>query len=98
MKVKKFKGYSVADIAPIGLAVVIGVVAISIGMYVLTTMHTATANANASITDNHTQVINKGISAMRLFADWFSIIVIVAVSVIVIGLVYFLQKRGGSTA
>jgi len=92
MKTKMRKGMGIGDIAPIGIAVTVGIIVIAVGAYILGTM-----NSNISDT-NTTYVIGKGVTAIKLFADWFSIIVIVAVSVIVIGLIYFLQRRGGGNA
>jgi hypothetical protein len=45
-----------------------------------------------------TSVVSSGMSANKLFADWFSIIVIVVVSVIIIGIVMLLRTAGGGSA
>lgn len=44
---------------------------------------------------NATSVLSKGTVALASFADWFGILVIVIISVIILGLVMFLKGRGG---
>lgn len=86
----KMKGLGVGDIGPVALAVMLAVIIVSVSAYILASMDTSISDVNASY------VLQKGLSAMTTFADWFSIIIIVVVAVIVIGLVMMLGQRRGA--
>lgn len=86
---KMMKGLGVGDIGPVAIALTLAIVVVSVGAYILAQMNTNISDGNA------TYVLGKGLTAMSTFADWFVIMVIVVVSVIVIGLVMLLGRGQG---
>lgn len=44
---------------------------------------------------NATAILSKGALALTSFADWFGILIVVVVAVIILGLIMFLRGRGG---
>jgi hypothetical protein len=85
LQLGKRRTAQLGDIGPAALSVGVAVIIVSVVAMIL-------ANMNSNITDaNATYVLTQGLSAVGLFSDWFSIIVIVVVSVIIIALVMGLR-------
>lgn len=88
--VNKMKGQGVGDIGPVALAVGVGIIIVAIVALILAEMNTQITDANA------TQVLDAGLAAIITFSDFFGVIVIVAVSVIILSLVMLLSRFQGT--
>ena len=89
---KKLKGMTLGDMPTAATAVMILVIVVAVCAMILGTMNDNVSNANA------TQVLDAGLNATVQFSNWFVIIVVVIVSVVLLGLVYYLQNRSGGAA
>lgn len=87
--VNKMKGQGVGDMGPVALAIGTGIIIVAVVALILGEMNTQITNANA------TTVLNAGLAAIIVFSDFFSVIVIVAVSVIILALVMLLSRFSG---
>jgi len=67
----------------------------TINAYINTTADYYTLNYTYDKNTNATTTANAGLSALADFGDWFAIIVVVAVSVIILGLVMLLRNFSG---
>ena len=84
----RMKGLSLADGA---LALLVLVFIVSVGAKILMTIQgTQTANAWDY------NVTGQGLSAFSTFGQWFSTIAIVIVAVVIIGLIYLVQRGSSS--
>lgn len=54
-----------------------------------------TVNYTYNADTNATYVLNSGLNAFSTFADWFTIMVIVLVAIVIIGVVMLLGRQGG---
>ena len=75
---------SIKQLTPIAMLILVSVIAISIGSSVLVGLQ-GVETSNVSPAYN---ITGKGLTAMGVFGNFFSVIVIVAVAAIIIGLVY----------
>ena len=80
---------AIDSIGDVALAIGVAVITVAIIAMILGNMKTNVTDANA------TYVLGKGLTAMASFADWFEILVIVVIAVIILALVMFLRGRGG---
>ena len=89
---QKMKGLGIGDIGPFALAIGVAVIIVAVVAMILATMKDNVTEGNA------TAIIQKGLTAMSNFGDWFGLIVVVGVAVIILGLVLLLrgQERGGA--
>ena len=86
----KMKGQSLASLQAAALAMVVLVIVITVGAQIL-------GEIKASQTDNTTEynTTEAGQEAMKEFSDWFTIIVLVLIAVVIISLL--VRGLGGVT-
>jgi hypothetical protein len=95
MHFKRLKGFSVSDIAPLALAVMIGAIVISLAGSILQDLRTqqGTTYGTSSVAYN---VTTSGLSAMTTFGNWLPTVALVVVFSIIIGvIVVYLGGRAG---
>lgn len=86
---KTRKGFGLGDIGPVAISLGTAIIVVAVVAMIL-------SNIGDNVTDgNATYVINKGLTAMASFADWFAIIVVVTVSVIILAIVLLLRDAAG---
>lgn len=85
----QMKGMGIGDIGPVALSIGIAIITVSVIALILAKMQGASTDAN------FTSIVGKGLTALSSFADWFGILVIVVIAVIILALVMFLRGRGG---
>ena len=82
---------NIADMTPVAMLILVAVIAISIGATVLQSIRsTQTSDAQDY------NITTSGLESLDTFADFFTVIVIVAVAAIIIGLVYMFGRSGGA--
>lgn len=87
LKAKK-KGLTLGDIGPVASTLGVAVIIISVVAMIIGNMQDQVDANGTAYT-----VMDKGLDALEVFGDWFSIIVIVAVATIILGLVYFFRRQ-----
>ncbi|MFP4019076.1 MAG: hypothetical protein ACLFUH_07480 [Bacteroidales bacterium] len=87
LKAKK-KGLTIGDIGPIASTLGVAIIIISVVAMII-------GNMQNQVNDSATayNIMEKGLDALEVFGDWFSIIVIVSVAVIILGLVYLFRRQ-----
>ena len=91
---KKLKGFSVTDIAPLALAVMIGAIVISLAGSILQDLRTTQGNSYGTTSVAY-NVSTYGLTAMTTFGSWLPTVALVVVFSIIIGvIVIYLGGRG----
>lgn len=86
---KKGFGGNIMALASAGLALVVLIFVLTIGADLTDTIEQQ--QTAGSIAEN---VSLKGLQALDLFGDWFDIIILIVIAVLVIGLLMMLKFRG----
>ena len=76
------------SLGPLALAVVVVAITVGIGAIILSEMSNVTENTEA------VNVLDKGLSALTDFADFFTIIVIVSIAAVIFLLLRFVRASG----
>lgn len=76
------------QILPAALIIVTAIIGVSVGAQVLGQIQASQTADTAEY-----NITGKGLTALGQFGDWFSVVVIVVIAVIVIGLVMLLSRR-----
>ena len=87
---KKQKGLTLSSLQAAGLAMVVLVIVIAIGAQIV-----GEVRGTQTVNTTEYNVSDEGLGAMSEFADWFTIIVIVLIAVVIISLL--VRGLGGST-
>jgi len=90
LKSKKGFAGGIMGLAGAGLALVILIFIITIGADLTSTIEEQ--QTSGSIAEN---VSTKGLEALDLFGDWFDIIILIVIAVLIIGLLLAFRLRSG---
>ena len=82
---------NIADMTPVAMLILVAVIAVSIGATVLQSIRSTQTSDAADY-----NITTSGLASLDTFADFFTVIVIVAVAAIIIGLVYMFGRSGGA--
>jgi DNA-binding transcriptional regulator of glucitol operon len=83
------KGLGIGDIGPVALSLTVSIIIVAVAALILAQLRTGSTNVN------FTSVVDLGLAAIGSFANWFSIMVVVIVAVIILSLVMLLRGRSG---
>lgn len=92
MHMRKRKGLSIGDLAPLAIMLVIAAIAVAMGAQILDDMQDDFTTYSYAY--NTTE---EGLESMETFSDWLSLIALIIAAAIIIGiLVTYLSGMGGT--
>ena len=91
MEIKKLKG-QLADLPASAISIVVLVIVVAMGVLILAGMNSSTTNTDAQT------LIGKGVTGLSTYGDWFTTIILVIISVVILALImgfFALRGKGG---